>query len=253
LRTQTKIIFLGTAGGRITTFRLVRRSGGFLIERGDLLVQVDPGPGAFVYLKEKGIDYRRIRLLVISHLHIDHTADANTLIEASTDGGKLKNLSLFCPRSVVEGESRVIFPYLLGRLKSLEYIEEGKLLNCDGFTVRGIMKHIHHGAETYGLELGGDIVYVSCARFEERMLEVYPKRPRLMILNTTFYSKRSAIDHLSVEEAKELIRECEPDLAVITHYSMEMHQKDPEKVAKELSGELGVNVISAFDGMELTI
>lgn len=214
---------------------------------------MDPGPGAFVYLKEKGIDYRNINLLIISHLHLDHTADANTLIEACSDGGRNKNLTLFCPRSVVEGSSRIIFPYLKNRLKAVGFIEEGKELLCNGFSVLGVMKHTHHGAETYGLLLAGEILYVSCARFEERMLEVYPKGKRVMILNTTFYSRRSAIDHLSVEEAKDLIRECKPSLAVITHFSMEMHEKVPEKVAEALSDELGIRVIAARDGMELTI
>ncbi|MDQ7082020.1 MAG: hypothetical protein Q9N34_02790 [Aquificota bacterium] len=115
------------------------------------------------------------------------------------------------------------------------------------------MKHTHHGAETYGLYLGEEIVYVSCARYEERMLEVYPKGSKLMILNTTFYSKREATDHLRWEEAKELIPHCRPRRAVITHYSMEMHEKGPEKVARELSEELGLEVIPAGDGMELTL
>ena len=256
MRTRTKptrIVFLGTAGGRITTFRLVRRSGGFLIERDGYFVHVDPGPGAFVYLKELGIDYRDIKLLVISHLHLDHTADANTLIEACTDGGRLKELTLFAPRSVLEGENRVIFPYLRNRLKAVSYLRENETLDCDGFTVRAIMRHTHHGAETYGLELGGQIVYVSCARFEEKMLEVYPRNAELMIINTTFYRERPGIDHMSVEGARRLIGELSPKVAVITHFSMEMHERDPERVAQELSEELGREVISARDGMEISL
>ncbi len=256
MRTQskpTRVVFLGTAGGRITTFRLVRRSGGFLIEREGFFAHVDPGPGAFVYLKELGIDYRDIKLMVISHLHLDHTADANTLIEACSDGGRLRELTLFAPKSVLEGENRVILPYLKHRLKAVSYLKEGKTLESNGFTVRAVMRHTHHGAETYGLELGGDIVYVSCARFEERMLELYPGNAELMIINTTFYKERPGIDHMSVEGAKRLIGELKPKIAVITHYSMEMHDKDPERVAEEMSQELGTQVISAQDYMELSI
>jgi len=116
LKKKSRLIFLGTAGGRVTTFRLIRRSGGFYLETGDLKAQIDPGPGAFVYLKEKGLDYREIDLLLLSHIHLDHTADANTLIEACTDGGRCRRLTLAAPPSAVSGENRVILPYLIRRL-----------------------------------------------------------------------------------------------------------------------------------------
>jgi len=250
LRTS-KVIFVGTAGGRVTTFRLVRRSGGFLIYFGDSRVHVDPGPGAFVYLKEKGIDYTSIDLIVLSHIHLDHTADVNTLIEACTDGGKRRGLALFAPESAVRGEDRVVLPYLLKRLSQIGIIKEGKELSYKGIRVKAIMRHSHHGAETYGLSFNDEVVYLSCAKYEDRMLEVYPRKPKVFIINTTFYSKRPDIDHLSVEEVKELIRVCSAETTVITHFSMEMHQKGPERIAEELSQELGLRVVSAQDGMEL--
>ncbi len=253
MKRPTKVIFLGTAGGRVTTFRLVRRSGGFLVDFEGVKVHVDPGPGAFVYLKEKGIDYREIDLIVLSHLHLDHTADVNTLIEACTDGGRRKGLCLFAPKSAVEGKDRVVLPYLIKRLDGVGIIEEGSELEYRGIKVRAVMKHSHHGAETYGLELGGSIVYVSCAKYERRMLDLYPKRPKLMIVNTTFYSRRVGVDHLSVEEVRELLDECRPQTTVITHFSMEMHQKDPQLVAKELERELGLRILAAYDGMELEL
>lgn len=231
----------------------MRRSGGFLVQFGDGKVHVDPGPGAFVYLKEKGIDYREIELIVLSHIHLDHSADVNTLIEACTDGGKRKDLSLVAPRSAIEGEDRVVLPYLLDRLRRVEIIEEGSVIDIEGVRIRAIMKHTHHRVETYGLEIGGDIVYVSCARYEERMLEAYPKNPKVMIVNTTFYRRRPDIDHLSVEEVKDLIAGCRPRLTVLTHFSMEMHQRNPELVAEELSRELSLEVVAAYDGMEIEL
>ncbi len=253
MRAPSKIIILGTAGGRVTTFRLVRRSGGFLVDFDGTKVHVDPGPGAFVYLKEKGIDYREISLIVLSHIHLDHTADVNTLIEACTDGGKRRGLSLVAPRSAVEGRDRVVLPYLMGRLDRVELLEEGRSVEIDGIRIRAIMRHTHHGAETYGLEIGEGVVYLSCARYDRRMLKAYPKNPKLMIINTTFYRKRPGIDHLSVEEVKELIAECRPDLTALTHFSMEMHQKNPDTVAKELGEELGLNIVAAHDGMEIEL
>ncbi len=248
-----KVRFLGTAGGRLVTFRLIRRSGGFLISKNGNHLHVDPGPGAFVYLKELGIDYRSIDLVVLSHLHLDHSADLNTLIEAATDGGKLKNVSLFAPKTAIEGQDRVLLPYLRKRLVKEEFLEEGKEYSYKDWKVKAVIKHRHHKTETYGLLINDEIIYVSCAGFEERMLELYPKDKSLMIINTTFYKKRPNVEHLSVEDAEILIRELKPKKAVITHYSMEMLEKNPNEVAKELSEKTGVEVLAAKDGIEIEV
>ncbi|GAB6065131.1 MBL fold metallo-hydrolase [Aquifex pyrophilus] len=248
-----KLIFLGTAGGRIVTFNLIRRSGGFLIEKEGNYIHVDPGPGAFVYLYQLGIDYKKIDLVVLSHYHLDHSADLNTVLEAATNGGKYKNVSLFAPKSAVVGENRVLLPYLRKRLVKEEFFSEGSEHTYKGWKVKAVIRHKHHGTETYGLFINDKVVYVSCAGFEERMLELYPKEPQVMIINTTFYKKRNHIEHLSAEDAEVLIRELKPKKAIITHYSMEMLEKDPEKVAKELSDKTGVEVIPAKDNLILGV
>ncbi len=248
-----KVRFLGTAGGRLVTFRLIKRSGGFLVSQNGSYLHVDPGPGAFVYLKELGIDYRDIDLVVLSHLHLDHSADLNTVIEAATDGGKFKNVSLFAPKTAIEGEDRVLLPYLRKRLVKEEFLEEGKELFYKDWKVKAVIKHRHHKTETYGLLINDEIIYVSCAGFEERMLELYPKGKSLMIINTTFYKRRPNVEHLSVEDAEILIRELKPKRAVITHYSMEMLEKNPDEVAKELSEKTGIKVLAAKDGMEVEV
>ena len=214
---------------------------------------MDPGPGAFVYLHERGIDYERIKLIILSHIHLDHTADVNTLIEACSRGGKLKQTYLFAPKSALNGKERVVLPYLAKRLKGIGILKEGSSLEAEGITVRAVMRHAHHGAETYGVEIGGSVVYVSCARYEKRMLSAYPSHPRLLIINTTFYRKKPPIEHLSVEEVKELIAYLRPETTVITHFSLEMHDIGPSKVAEELSQELGLKVLAAHDGMELEL
>ncbi len=216
------------------------------------MVHVDPGPGAFVYLvRDYGIDPRDIDLIVLSHFHLDHSADLNTLIEAATDGGKKRHVSLFAPITAVEGEDRVLLPYLRRRLVKEEIIKEGVEYEYSDIKVKAVMKHTHHGAETYGLMFNDSVVYVSCARFEEKMLEVYPKNRDILIINTTFYNRRSAVDHLSSEDARVLIEVLKPKRAIITHYSMEMHQKPPEKVAEELTDITGVETLAAQDGTRI--
>jgi len=250
---KSKVIILGTAGGRLVTFRLIRRSGGFLVEKEGKYLHVDPGPGAFVYLKQLGIDYKSIELVVLSHLHLDHSADLNTILEAATDGGKYRGVSLFAPKSAVEGEDRVLLPYLRRRLVKEGFLSEGKVLSYGNWKVETLIAHRHHGTETYGLLINDEIVYVPCARFEEKMLKGYPPRKKLMIINTTFYKRKPHIEHLSAEDVEVLLRHLQPEKAVITHFSMEMIERDPKRVARELAEKTGVEVIAGEDNMVLEV
>ncbi|MEJ7620118.1 MAG: MBL fold metallo-hydrolase [Aquificaceae bacterium] len=249
-----RIVFLGTAGGRASVFRFLRRSGGFLLFLSGSLVHVDPGPGAFVYLHQLGVDPRSIDLVVLSHIHLDHSSDVNAVIESATDGGKIRHVSLFAPRSAFEGHHRVVLPFIRERLVMEGFLREGELLSYKSVSVKAVMKHTHHGAETYALLFNGRILYVSCALYEERMLQMYPHNVDVMIINTTLYRKTKPIDHLTVEDAERLICGLRPKKVILTHFGYEfLLQHDPERVAKELSQKYGIPVIPAKDFMEVVL
>ncbi len=249
-----RIVFLGTAGGRASVFRFLRRSGGFLLFLSGGLVHVDPGPGAFVYLHQMGIDPRSIDLVVLSHIHLDHSSDINAVVESATDGGKTKNVAVFAPESAFEGHERVILPFIRQRLAMEGFLKEGKELSYKGVSVKAVMKHTHHGAETYALLFNNRVLYVSCALYEERMLQVYPYGVDVMIINTTLYRKTKQIDHLTVEDAERLIANLKPKKAILTHFGYELLiDHDPEAVARELSQKYGIPVLSAKDFMEVIL
>ncbi|NPB06673.1 MAG: MBL fold metallo-hydrolase [Aquificae bacterium] len=248
-----KVLFVGTAGGRVTTFRLLRRSGGFLVEQSGSFAHVDPGPGAFVYLKELGVPYTSLELFLLSHLHLDHSADLNALLEAATDGGKRDGVAVFAPKSVFEGEDRVLFPYLRRRLTREGFFEQGHELSFKSWRVKPVYRHAHHGTPTYSFLVNETVLYVPCSRFEERMLEYMPEGVPLLVINTTFYRRRPFVDHLSAEEAALIIKRVKPKRAVITHFSKEMLKAGPERVAEELSAETGHEVLAAYDGMVVEV
>ena len=249
-----KIVFLGTAGGRASVFRFLRRSGGFLLNLSNRWVHVDPGPGAFVYLHQMGFDPRNLDLVVLSHIHLDHSSDVNAVIESATDGGKKKHVALFAPYEAFEGRDRVVLPFIRERLSQEGVFQDGKELSYMGVKVKAVMKHTHHNSETYALLFNDKILYVSCALFEKRMLQAYPKGVNVMIINTTLYKKTKYIEHLSVEDARILIKELQPKKAIITHFGWEFLERyDPEKVAQEVYEETGVKTIPAYDGMMMEV
>ena len=250
-----RLIFIGTAGGRASVFRHLRRSGGFLLKLSGLWIHTDPGPGAFVYLHQMGFDPRNLNCVVLSHIHLDHSSDINSVIESAADGGKRREVVLFAPRSALEGEERVVLPFVRKDRIAEEFIlEEGKEYEYMGLTIKAVIKHKHHRAETYSILYNRRILYISCALYEEKMLEVYPKGLDLIIINTTLYEKKRYIEHLTVQDAKTLLAHLKPKIAILTHFGYEIllnHRL--EDIALEVEKETGVKTLCAYDGMEVSL
>ena len=251
-----KLYFLGTAGGRTVTFKRLRNSGGILLRSDRELIHIDPGPGGFVnFFKTPYEPWRDLTGIVLSHLHLDHSAEVNTIIESATESGKRKGLKLLAPSDALSGENRVVLPYTAS-LVEVETLREGSKHSIGNLSVEALHKHNHHRVEVYSLlftSKGKKVVYVPCGRFEEYWLKYLPSGVDLMVFNTTFYGKRPNIDHLAVPDVVRILREKRPKRAVITHFSVEMLLKNPLRVAKEIEEQTGVETIAAEDGMVLEV
>ena len=99
----SKLILLGTGGGRHTTMFQARSTGGFLLNARDSWVHVDPGPGALVNMMRIGYNLEGTNGIVISHCHPDHYSDAEVAIEGMSRGGWVRNGELYGTKSVLEG------------------------------------------------------------------------------------------------------------------------------------------------------
>ena len=245
-----KLFFLGTAGGRTVTFKRIRNSGGILLREGRTLIHIDPGPGAFVnFFSTPYEPWRDLSGIVLSHLHLDHSAEVNTIIESATESGKRRGVKLLAPADALAGENRVVLPYSQ-RLVEVEVLKEGSLHRIGDLGVETLHRHNHHGVEVYSLlfEGGGKrVVYIPCGKFEDHWLDHLPEGVDLMVFNSTFYRRRPNIDHLSVPDVVEILKAKKPKRAVITHYSLEMLRANPQRVAKEIEEKTGVETVAAED------
>lgn len=249
-----KLVFLGTAGARYVAFGFERQAGGLYFGFPEVNVHVDPGPGAFVYSHRKGIEPFWTDVVILSHRHLDHCADVNHILESMTLGGKSKKGLLLCPSDCLY-EDPVVLEYTRKNLESVEVVEEGKELELSSnLTVSFPVKHVH-GVETYGVVFnwnGTTYSYVSDTKFFDGLISAY-RGSDLLILNTTLLKPNPRIDHLSVEDAKVIIGEIKPELAVLTHFGRTMLKAKPWEVALSLSRETGVKVVAAYDNMILDL
>lgn len=93
-----EILFLGTAGARYVVAKQLRASAGLLFRNDRDYLLIDPGPGTLVYLAKYKLYPEKIKSLLVSHKHLDHSADLNILVDAITEGGFKKEEKSFCQR-----------------------------------------------------------------------------------------------------------------------------------------------------------
>lgn len=250
--------FLGTGGARFTVARQIRASGGMWMRFGETQVHVDPGPGALVRALSIVPPCNPIELdaIVLSHKHLDHANDVNIMVEAMTQGGFRPRGALFAPRDAFEGEP-VIFPYVRKFVKREEYlVERGGPYAINDVELRTSIAHVH-SVETYGMHFryaGRTVSYLPCGRFFEAMIDDYRSHaPDVLIVNVLRFRDSLDVDHLLFEEARRLVTEIRPRVAVFTHFGTRLLERDPDRLAAELEDELGIRVHAARDGWTLDV
>lgn len=250
--TTDKITFLGTAGARVMVASQILASGGLWLDLGGVEILLDPGPGTLVHAAKRKLKASKLRAIILSHRHLDHSADVNIMIEAMTEGGLKRRGMLFAPSDALE-EDPVVLHYLRPYLERIETMEEGKSYSIDEVSFRTPIRH-HHAVETYGVVFETPRHTISClvdTRFFKELF--YHYKGDLLILNVVRLEAGGPFDHLSAAEAGEIINELKPKVAIITHFGMTMWRAKPWEVASRLSDETGVRVIAARDGMSFDL
>ncbi|MGB9791447.1 MAG: MBL fold metallo-hydrolase [Thermacetogeniaceae bacterium] len=248
------IKFLGTGGARVVVSRQVRSSAGAWLRLSGVNLYLDPGPGALVkcWKSRPPLDPTHLDGIFLTHRHLDHAGDLNALAEAMTDAGSKKRGSIFLPSDAL-GEEPVLFRYLWPLVERIEILEPGKSYRLKELVFTTPVRH-RHPVETYGLLLmspWGRIAWIADTLFFSELIDCY--KSELLILNVPILEPRSGgeIQHLFLQDARLLIQEIRPKLAVLTHFGMTMLRAKPWLLADRLSEETGIKVLAAQDGMTL--
>ena len=250
------IKFLGTAGSRFVVSTQLRASGGLWVRLAGQNVWIDPGPGALVnaYHSEPRLDAAETDAVLISHKHLDHTNDANVIIEAMTHGGRRPRGMLLAPPDALDGSSPIceyIFNYI-GEV--VELYEHGSYPIGD-LTVRVAARHDHPDT-TYGLMLegGGETLgYLVDTRYTDELAAHYANADILIIHSVLEDNPNHRVYHLSAQDAEKIIAEAKPKRAILTHFGMRFLEADPERIIADMRQRLGMDVIAARDGMLVSI
>ena len=246
------ITFLGTAGARIMVANQILASGGLWLNLSGTEILLDPGPGTIVQATKRKLRAEKLSAIILSHRHLDHSADTNIMVEAMTQGGFKRHGRLFAPADALGSES-VIFSYLKDYLEGIEVLQEGKSYSVGNVSFTTPVRHIHQ-VETYGMlfkTTKHTFSYIADSRYFDGLCHSYGGE--LLIINVVRLEANHPFDHLSVPDAEHIIKELKPEVAILTHFGMTMWRAKPWEVAKRLSQTTGVKVIAARDGMKFDL
>ena len=246
------IIFLGTAGARFTVLNQFLASGGIWLNLSGTEILLDPGPGCIVQSTKRKLRGQNLSAIILSHRHLDHSGDVNIMTEAMTQGGFKKRGRLFAPADAL-GTEPVIFSYLRNSLESIEILEAGKSYSIGDVSFTTPIRHIHP-VETYGMlfRTGGyTFSYIADSLYFDGLCQSYGGE--LLIMNVVFLEPGRPVDHLTVPDARHIITELKPKVAILTHFGTTMWKAKPWEIAEKLSQETGIKVIAARDGMKFEL
>jgi len=246
------ITFLGVAGARFMVSRQLAASGGLWLDLSGTRILIDPGPGSIVQSTKRKLDAEKLSAIVLSHRHLDHSADTNVMIEAMTNGGFNRHGRLFAPSDALSNEP-VVYSYLKNYLDGVTVLEEGKTYTIGNISFSTPVRHIHP-VETYGMVFKSsryNFAYLADTRYFEGLQNHY--RNDLLIINMVLTEPRPPIDHLSIPDVVEIIKAVRPRTAILSHFGLHVWQQQPRLIADEMSRQTGCRVIAARDGMKFDV
>ena len=249
------ITFLGTGGARFMIISQLLASGGMWFDLDGTELLVDPGPGCIVQVTKRRLKPEHLSAIILSHRHLDHSADVNVMVEAMTQGGHRRHGTFFAPADAL-GDEPVIYSYLKNYLNGIEVLEEARSYTAGNISFSTPVRHIHP-VETYGMVFKTakhTFSYISDTRYFEDLTRHY--KSDLLIMNLVFLEPRPIAenllfpaDHLSVPDIERIVREIKPRAAILTHFGMSVWRAHPWQIAESLTEKTGTRVIAARDGM----
>lgn len=247
-----KLKFLGTGGGRYVTGMQRRKTAGIIVRTEETQVHIDPGPGALVHCHEMDSP-EDTEAVIVSHGHLDHSSDAQALIEMMTEaydhaGAVFANESCLSGYADVEKE---ISDYHQNLCRKVEKLEEGGEYEFKDLEIKS-QQMFHRDPKTQGLVLDDgekSVGFWTDSEFSEELLEFY-KGVDIMVLFCGRPKNDGIGGHTSLDDIPNILEAVEPNTVIITHFGYKFLDSNLDEQKEWLEEQVEPKVVFAEDGME---
>ena len=224
---------------------------GFLLRLGEFSVWVDAGSGTFANL-QRHTDYRQLRAIVLSHLHIDHILELYSLYYAlrySADSQGPKGLEVYAPAASEAHLENLVSPTSpdgFGGYFQFRPIRSEDKLSIDPF-VFSFLKAVHP-VETLSMRIeaaGRSLVYTADTGWNDALVD-FAADADLLIAEASLQEPNPKMRevHMTAEEAGELADRARVRRLAVTHIVPGL---DPQVSLQQAKERFRGEVILAVD------
>lgn len=240
-----RVRILGTG---TTVPSLERGSSSCLVTIGRTNVLIDIGPSVVRRLLEEGFTVNDIDVVILTHFHVDHTADLATFLFTANYGIPPRARPLFIAggRGIERFLKRLAaaFPWIQpkGYELTIQALTRGSS-TIDGLRLDAAP--MNHNRESIAVRLreGDRSITLSGDTDYSRNLERLAASTELLIVECSF-PDRKVVGHLNLETLQRIVTKAKPKKVLITHLFPEW---------EEFRSPLPSPYLMAVDGLELEV
>ena len=246
--TPFEVVVLGASG---TYPKPDGAATGFLLRLGDYEVWVDAGSGTFGNL-QRHTDYRKLRAVLLSHLHIDHILDLYSLYYALRYGAGSegpKGMEVYAPSAAEAHLEQLVkhsSPDGFGGYFHFRPIRADDKIAIEPFVFSFIAAVHPIEALSMRVEAGGrTLVYTADTGWNDELVP-FASGADLLIAEASLQEPNPAVKevHMTAEEAGELAERTGARRLVLTHIVPGL---DPEVSVKQAKERFRGEVLLAAD------
>ena len=234
-----------------------RAAPGYLVRIGETPILVDAGPGTLARLSASGVSYKDLAVVLVSHLHPDHTLDLATLLQAcnSTPGFRRSlPLTFVGCRGLSSFISRLfeIYEGIEPEGYALEVREMGAETTSypPGWTLTTDLSGHTLSSLCFRFEWGDRVLAYSGDASSAGRLARLARGADLLICECALPDGWSVPDHLNAGQVGEIAREAGVGRVVLTHLYPPSQEAD---VVTQVRERYGGQVSLASDGWTTTV
>jgi len=212
---KLQILGTGTAIPRIE-----RNSSAYLVSADGLNILIDVGPAVVRRLLERGFDVDDIDVVIVTHFHVDHTADLSTFFFACNYGkvARTKPLTIIGGNGITRFYQglRYVFPWIEPKTYGLAV---KRLVNgshaFNGITIT--TAPVKHNPESIAVRLDEkrSVTFSGDTDYSQNLIKL-ADRTDLFVVECAF-PERKVKGHLNLEYLDKIVQKAHPKRVLLTH------------------------------------
>lgn len=212
-----KVTLLGT-GTCVPS--LHRGSSSYLVQTTEHNILVDAGPSVVRRLLEHGFTTRDVDVIILTHFHVDHSADFSTFLFASNYDvePRTKKLMVLAGKGLKEfyGGLLAVYPWIAPKSYEISFCEMPEGTLKEGGLVLTTAPMVHN-SESIGvrIEEQKSVVFSGDTDYTQNLIDV-AKETNLLIVECSFPGKK-VNGHLNLDALHRIVDQAKPKKVILSH------------------------------------